>query len=592
VTTILNLGKYRPKLRFGGYFEKDRPSFPDHTEAFFKILCRPIEPLIEFFSVVVAGRPGYGKTELVNFCAEVMADFYGEDQVNAVRFKGRDIQVLLEEMDSKPVQILFLDDCIGDIDIEIKEQFDLVRHRYLDVLQGDGVEKRGIICVFFTIQTIFNIDLEYRRNSTAMILKSLSIDRRYNHELAPYAGKEGLKLLSTIERRVLQEYDQSAKSLSTIKITTQQDRPGKFKSRLPTRDVFRDVEPPPEASESRVFTYDVAGGFVENVQRLIRSRMPGHGEDCVLLYPWVIQGTPGTHISSLYPEMGSDRTVQRRIADLLEFLHSPETARVIGLEVFEPWFRSRMRDLGHSVTSSGSTARGGVDAVVDGVVHSLKCYHQNRNTISIPPTEISADEYEAAGLKGFLRLVVMNPFWGTNPRVAELTLEELRRLSSVTVTPNLPELDLSPPPASPAPVDPAPSQPLTDTGLKHPGAETETETRKTNDEAPARQRQEAAQGATPSAAEPTINEAAGSGVETGEAQKRLDEDLDPVAVMKAKKLIELALEKAGGSVSTTLVLDGLLVQMGRVRDSGEGELTPLIIGDAITYIERCREALP
>ena len=461
--TRLNYGDYRPQLRFGGYFEDEkREPLPDYTGEYLQILRRPLRPgLIEFISTVIIGVMGYGKTVLARWIAAQVIDHYGGDRVNAIMNRSADLEALLDAMDDRPVQLLFLDDSFGEMPPDIAKKFVLIRHRFRMLLEEAGRPESGVIIALFGIQDAFTLDKLARRVSTATIAKSSSGDQWYKNSLRQVFTAEGVRELDRITRKVTRNYDQEVKSRSVITITGY-DRPGVLESGVVDADPFTEVAPVEHGEEQESdFTYDVAGGFVENVQRLIRSRMPRNGGDCALLYPWVIQGTPGTHIASLYPEMGSERTMQRRIADLLEFLHSPETARVIGLEVFEPWFRSRMRDLGHSVTSSESTARGGVDAVVDGVVHSLKCYHQNRNTISIPPTEISADEFEAAQLKGYLRLVVMNPFWGTNPRVAELTIGEMRRLTSVTVTPDLPELDLASAAMPEEPTDPAPSQPHT-----------------------------------------------------------------------------------------------------------------------------------
>jgi len=229
----------------------------------------------------------------------------------------------------------------------------------------------------------------------------------------------------------------------------------------------------------------------------------------------------------------SERTVQRRVGDLLEFLHSGEAARDIGLESFEPWFRSTMRARGHHVASSESTARGGIDAMVDGVVHSLKCYHQTRNTVTIPLTEISADEWRAAELKGRLVLVLMNSFWGTNPRYKELTLEELKQLENITMKPDDPGI-LAAAETEKEPTAMA-SQPHSNTGGRHPGAEAGDGDNVLHVE----QTREAAHGAarpTREAAGPTLEaagpagDAAGGGVETREPDVTSP---DPVAYFKA-----------------------------------------------------------
>ena len=467
----------------------------------------------------------------------MVIDHYGAGEVNAIMNRSADLETLLEAMDDRPVQLLFLDDSFGEMPQDIAKQFTMIRHRFKEVLDAAGKPEMGVVIALFGIQDIYTLDKLARRVSTAVIAKSSTGDKWYKNDLKQTFGEDGIRELDRITRRVTRNYDQKAKGRSVITITGY-DRPGYLESSMVEENPFTEIlsqeaeevseQKPPRVAKEKRFTYDVAGDFVTNVQRYLEAKMPDHGGTCALLYPWVIQGKTGPQIMAMYPQMASERTIYRRISELIEFLHSGEAARDIGLEIFEPWFRSTMRARGHHVASSESTARGGIDAMVDGVVHSLKCYHQSRNTITIPLTEISADELRAAELKGRLVLVLLNPFWGTNPRYKELTLEELQQLASITMRPDDPEMLA----AAPGEEDPtaAASQPLTDTGLKHPGAETETETRKTNDEAPARQRQEAAHGATPGAAEPTINEAAGSGVETREPDVTSP---DPVTYFKA-----------------------------------------------------------
>ena len=245
----VGLGGYAPAVKFNGLpYTKKPKTLPDQTAPFFKILHRPIQSAIEFYSVVIAAVPGFGKSELADWLAEQLADYYGASNVNALRFQGKDIEPLLEAMDTKPVQILFLDDCIGEIKMDIQEQFDLIRHRYNDKLEEQGLKQGGLIFVFFTVQTIFSLAKEYRRNSTAMIIKSNTIDERYERELKNYIGKTGIDVLSDIERRVLEDYDHEAKGTSIIKLKTR-SKPGLLHSGLAKEKIWTIVEALAEDAE-------------------------------------------------------------------------------------------------------------------------------------------------------------------------------------------------------------------------------------------------------------------------------------------------------------------------------------------------------
>jgi len=79
------------------------------------------------------------------------------------------------------------------------------------------------------------------------------------------------------------------------------------------------------------------------------------------------------------------------------------------------------------------------------------------------------------------------------------------------------------------------------------------------------------------------------------------EDLDPAAAAKARELIELALkaaEEAADSVDLSpgdlrdLALEDLQDKLQRIRESGEGDVTPALIDDVTTYIRRYAEAPP
>lgn len=79
------------------------------------------------------------------------------------------------------------------------------------------------------------------------------------------------------------------------------------------------------------------------------------------------------------------------------------------------------------------------------------------------------------------------------------------------------------------------------------------------------------------------------------------EDLDLTAVAKARELITVALsaaEEAANDVDLppeeirALALEDLQEKLGRIRESGEGDIAPALVDDVTTYIKRYAEAQP
>jgi len=221
MTTMINLGKYRPQIRFKGFFKDEkRGELPDYTEEYLKVLQRPMKPgLIEFVSTVIIGTMGYGKTELAKWIAVKVSKFYGAENVNAIMNRSADLKALLEAMDGRPVQLLFLDDSFGEMPEDIAKQFTLIRHRFKAVLEEAGKPESGVIIALFGIQDAFTLDKLARRVSTATIAKSSSGDQWYKNSLRQAFGDEGVRELDRITRKVTRNYDQDIKGRSVITIT-------------------------------------------------------------------------------------------------------------------------------------------------------------------------------------------------------------------------------------------------------------------------------------------------------------------------------------------------------------------------------------
>jgi len=249
---------------FYQYKEKRRP-LKDYTGAFLKMLRRPIvEGLIDFLSIVVIGTMGYGKSKLVEWVAAQVIEHYGEDQVNAIRNRGADLKALMENMDPRPVQLLFLDDSYGEMKADIAKEFTLIRHVHGDIREAAGESRSGVIIAIFGIQDLFTLDKLARRVGTCIIAKSSSSDKYYRGELKKNFGAQGLDELDHITKKVLHEFDQEAKSRSIITITGFEET-GYLETCLVDVDPFIDVErcEQVEAVSPRVIEEKIDEGLVE-----------------------------------------------------------------------------------------------------------------------------------------------------------------------------------------------------------------------------------------------------------------------------------------------------------------------------------------
>lgn len=209
----------RIKRRSYKYVERRKP-LPDYTDIVIDALKRPlITYLTEWISFVLVGTMGYGKTVLVNWIVHKIIEHYGVDQVNAISHKGADLDALIDNLDSKPVQVLLLDDSFGKMKKDILADFFLVRHTHAAVRQAEGFEEMGLIIGFFGIQNLYGLDENARRVSDFLLAKSSTGDKWYRRDIAGTFGEEGLNQLDKIAYKVLIEKNQEAKSTCVARIT-------------------------------------------------------------------------------------------------------------------------------------------------------------------------------------------------------------------------------------------------------------------------------------------------------------------------------------------------------------------------------------
>ncbi len=171
--------------------------------------------------------------------------------------------------------------------------------------------------------------------------------------------------------------------------------------------------------------YEVDKNFITWIQEFIKANS-GHypidnvdPEECAILYPHYLQrDNKGNPLPSSELKLAtglevSERTIQRRLVALHKFLKIPDIYRQLG-ELWEQYFLVREKTKGHKVLGLGGSSHG-CDAIVNGQVYSLKCFHNERDKqIALPVSEIAQAEIAWAKKHndGKIIVVLMNPFWG------------------------------------------------------------------------------------------------------------------------------------------------------------------------------------
>ncbi|MFH2109933.1 MAG: hypothetical protein ABIJ47_01595 [Candidatus Bathyarchaeota archaeon] len=434
------LGDCLMPIQFGYEPLDKKQRLPNLTGEYLKVLQRPMKPgLIEFVSTVIIGTMGYGKTEFAKWVAVKISEFYGAENVNAIMNRSADLKTIMGAMDSRPVQLLFLDDSFGEMPPDIARQFTRIRHRFHEVLTEAGKPESGVIVALFGIQDIYALDKLARRVSTAIIAKSSSGDKWYKSDLKKTFGEEGIRELDRITRRVTRNYDQGVKSRGIIALTGF-EKPGFIKSEMVGEDLYTEILSPEKDEEAPQADAEVSGMELIEAQMLAlsgdafafdeepvlveleadkkwrprveayRSYLRGRYQDDVARDLGVTQGAVSKWLGMVRGEVG--RRMGAAYEVYLEGSH-------------------RLRPDVSRVTRDG--AKGRPDLVVelrDGSyeVISVKCFKSDRSIVTIPLEEIRPELNEAhrlARLGEPVRLLVdyLNLKTGQH-EVTEISLDE------------------------------------------------------------------------------------------------------------------------------------------------------------------------
>ena len=228
-----------------------KPGLPDYTGHFFRIITRPIVT-VEYIAFLLAGRQGSGKTTFIAWTAEKIQENYGAENCNIVGNKYGDLDVLMDHIDAKPVQVLVCDDAYGSLPKDLNRKFTRIRHVFEEKLKEAGQPLKGVIYAFYAVQDYFQLEPRIRRTVNGTIFKS-SVLNPYDKALFKrILEEEGFQKLEEIDFKILYSYDHAARSLNIITLQGL-DRPGYIISGVPKNpNIIRWIEreEPVQASET------------------------------------------------------------------------------------------------------------------------------------------------------------------------------------------------------------------------------------------------------------------------------------------------------------------------------------------------------
>jgi len=226
----VNLEPDIPDLPFYSLSYK-KPGLPDYTGHFFRIITRPIMK-VEYIAFLLAGRQGSGKTTFIGWTAEKIRKHYKPENCNIVGNKYGNLDVLMDHIDARPIQVIVCDDAYGNLPKDLNRKFTRIRHVFEERLKEAGQPLRGVIYAFYAVQDYFQLEPRIRRTVNGTVFKS-SVLNPYDKTLFKrILEEEGFSKLEEIDFKILYSYDHTARSMNIITLQGL-NRPGYIVSGVP-----------------------------------------------------------------------------------------------------------------------------------------------------------------------------------------------------------------------------------------------------------------------------------------------------------------------------------------------------------------------
>jgi len=166
----------------------------------------------------IVGKPGCGKSTLMNFLCWLAIKKYGVDKLNIVYTD--DLNVCYDMINNKPVQLFFVDDATSNASSrEIFEQKELAKtfNRQRHVFEGKLMGKPGVIITIFGWQRWKELDPAFR-DGDIIIFKTGMAQESEKKIIEDFIGTYYTTVLDGIWDRIALQ-DNAAKSTSVVRIS-------------------------------------------------------------------------------------------------------------------------------------------------------------------------------------------------------------------------------------------------------------------------------------------------------------------------------------------------------------------------------------
>lgn len=214
--------------------EKQTKQYVDLTDDVLDRIFPPIPNYFRLIHIDVVGKQGSGKSEFLKFIAWCAMNRYGIENINITLTDN--LRINMEIMDTKPVQLLFVDDATSFASSrEIHKQTQLVRQfqRLRHLAKEKSTQQSGLVVVVFSWQRWMDLDPAFR-DAMIIFLKTGLIGKTDRTEIQYMLGNDYNRYLYS-NWDLMNRGIESAKSNSVVFISslagTGQEC-GLFKSRM------------------------------------------------------------------------------------------------------------------------------------------------------------------------------------------------------------------------------------------------------------------------------------------------------------------------------------------------------------------------
>ncbi|MFX1476927.1 MAG: hypothetical protein ACFFCI_02235 [Promethearchaeota archaeon] len=284
------------------------------------------------------------------------------------------------------------------IDSDFEEAYNLRKKKHIKQIMGSG----GRTSVIYDLDQLIK---------DAKILISKAFQLKENFPQIPLNKKCLQVTMAGVDIPGSTHYQGKVILMAELLLT----KKPKFEDRLGDEKIHVEIDINKNVSLFENFIQSMHNFILDNMSQSSRSEHDIPLQCANIYRHWINQERPST-IVDLLDEKLPQITVERRLKRLNEFfsLDNGRITEQVG-HFYEEVFCSFHSSVGRNV-KQGSFEPGDFDAMVDGIVYSLKCYHNKKDqVIKIYYDDISKKEKLLAFThpKFQLGISLLNPFWLT-----------------------------------------------------------------------------------------------------------------------------------------------------------------------------------